>query len=84
MSDAVGGVERAVPICKCSNLALKPFYSPATLWELAKAKQFPFPNPLPEYVQDAQDFADFLKMRDNGNLPEFLDKFDYMLPLVSF
>jgi len=57
--------------------------SPATLWELAKKKSFPFAKPLPDHVKDAKSFAEFLQMRDNGNLPEFLTKFDYMLPQVS-
>jgi len=53
---------------------------PSTLWELAKKKGIP---PLPDWVRTEQDFASLLVMRDDGNLPEFLKKFNLMLPQVA-
>ena len=41
-----------------------------------------FPK-FPDSVKSATDLASFLVMRDSGNLPEFLDKFQYMTPQIS-
>merc|ERR1719234_1404459 len=62
------------------HLHLDGAMSPATLFELAREKGYPA---IPDYVKNADDFANFLEMRDNGNLPEFLKKFDFMLPQIS-
>ena len=51
--------------------------NPATLWDLAKKKGFPT---IPKHIKDADQFADHLKMRDDGNLKEFLDKYQWMRP----
>ena len=34
-------------------------------------------------MQSSSDLASFLVMRDDGDLPEFLDKFRYMTPQVA-
>jgi len=59
--------------------------NPSTLWELAQRKGVPdFPaDAKTAHIKNAEDLGNFLQMRDNGNLPEFLDKFQYMLPQIS-
>ena len=38
---------------------------------------------MPSWIQSASDFASFLVMRDEGDLPEFLDKFRFMTPQIA-
>jgi len=75
----VAAFVRALPKIEL-HLHLDGAMRPSTLYELAVQKGFP---KFPDSVKSATDLASFLVMRDSGNLPEFLDKFQYMTPQIS-
>lgn len=76
---SLASIAKALPKVEL-HLHLDGAMRPATLYEFAITKGFPV---LPSWIQSASDFASFLVMRDEGDLPEFLDKFRFMTPQIA-